>query len=69
MVTNSVELKNIIKKRGLKYGFICSELGITRSTLRNKIENRNEFNASEIYSICSLLGLSIKEKENIFFAK
>ena len=66
---NTQALKELIKSKGLKYQFIASELHITYQGLKNKIENVNEFKASEIDALCKLLGITtLSGKERIFFA-
>ena len=68
-MTDTVALKRIIKRTGLKYGFIASELNITYQGLKNKIENINEFKTSEVDTLCKLLGITkLHDKEKIFFA-
>lgn len=68
-MTDTVALKELIKKSGLKYQFIASELNITYQGLKNKIENVNEFKLSEVDLLCKLLGITkLHEKEKIFFA-
>jgi hypothetical protein len=39
------------------------------STLRDKIENRREFSASEIMKLCEILRLDNDEMEKIFFVR
>ena len=68
-MTDTIALKEIIKKSGLKYSFIASELNITYQGLKNKIENVIEFKVSEVDILCKLLGITkLNEKEKIFFA-
>ena len=68
-MTDTLALKTLIKKSGLKYQFIASELNITYQGLKNKIENVNEFKTSEVDTLCKLLGIKkLSEKERIFFA-
>lgn len=67
-MTNTELLKDKIKDSGLKQGFIADQLGITSYGLANKINNKTEFKATEIQTLCQLLGItSLKEKETIFF--
>lgn len=68
-MTDTEALKSLIKRSGLKYQFIASELNITYQGLKNKIENVNEFKTSEVDTLCKLLGITkLHEKEKIFFA-
>ena len=67
-MTNSQELKNRIAENGLMLSFVCEKLGITYATLRRKINNENEFTASEISTLTELLHLTDEERNRIFFA-
>ncbi|NYB73412.1 toxin-antitoxin system, antitoxin component, Xre family protein [Sedimentibacter hydroxybenzoicus DSM 7310] len=68
-MTNTVELKRIIKISGLKYKVIAEKLGITYYALQKKINNINEFKASEISIMCNMLNIKDSNlKEKIFFA-
>lgn len=60
--------EDVIKKSGLKKGFIAEKCGITTQTFTNKILNKSEFTASEIKIISKVLGLSPKTLKDIFFA-
>lgn len=68
-MTNTIELKKLIEKRGLKLQYLAQALGISRYTLNNKIENRSQFKVGEIKALCELLGIeSLSERERLFFA-
>jgi hypothetical protein len=69
-MTNTDAVRQLIKEKGLKYGFVASELGITTYGLQLKINNKNEFKSGEIARMCATLGItSLEEKERIFFAR
>lgn len=68
-MTDTKELRQRIEAAGLKYKFIAQKLGITAYTLQLKINNNNEFKVSEVDALSALLGLSLREKDAIFFAK
>ena len=68
-MTNTPVLEQYIENSGYKRNFIAKQLGITSYTLAMKIQNVSEFKASEIDILCSLLGIDIKERMQIFFAK
>ena len=68
-MTNTSMLEQYIKKSGYKKSFIAEQLGITAYGLTLKINNKNEFKASEMTILCKLLKISAKDKEAIFFAK
>lgn len=68
-MTDTKELRRRIEEKGFKYGFIANQLGISRYTLQMKIDNDSEFRVSEVDALANLLGLSLLEKDAIFFAK
>ena len=67
-MTNTELLKEKLEASGLKKGFICEKLDISRPSLNKKIENEAPFKAYEIQILSTLLNLTIDEKEAIFFA-
>lgn len=69
-MTNAKRLREIVEKSGLKYKFIAEKMGLSRFGLMKKIDNENEFKASEIERLCEILGInSLEDREDIFFAK
>lgn len=68
-MTNTTLFRQRVKESGLKYSFLAENLGITTYALQLKIDNKNEFKASEVKVLCDLLHISkLTEKEDIFFA-
>lgn len=68
-MTDTAKLNDRIQASGLKKGYIAKVLGVTDATLSRKINNAQDFRASEINALCELLGInSLEEKEAIFFA-
>ena len=68
-MTNTKKLRMIIGDSGLKYKAIAEMLGITPYGLQKKVDNVNEFKASEISKLCDILNIKeTKLKEQIFFA-
>jgi hypothetical protein len=63
---NSAKLREIIKKKGLKYGFIANELGITCYSLKKKIDNETDFKMSEVQELCNILKVNNKLLKEIF---
>ena len=53
---------------GYKVETLAKAIGLSRAGLYKKINNGNEFKASEILKISRLFGLSPEEQESIFFA-
>ena len=69
-MTNTQMLNKAIEDSGLKINRIIDAMGIKAyATLREKIENRREFTASEIMRLCEILNLDNDQREAIFFAQ
>ena len=69
-MTNSDLLLDKINKSGLKRGFLAEKLDISYHWLNQKIQGNVPFKAYEIQILCELLNItSLKEKDDIFFAK
>ena len=68
-MTDTVMLQKAIARSGLKISSILEQMGIkSYATLRDKIENRQEFKASEIKKLCEILHLDADQMNGIFFA-
>ena len=67
-MTDSQKLRGLIRQKGLKYGFVARELGISPHSLAQKMDNRTQFRAGEIGGISKLLRLTPEERDSIFFA-
>ena len=59
-------LNNKIKDSGMTVVSIARKTGVSRETIYNKLNGSVEFKASEILSISDALGLSAKERNEIF---
>lgn len=69
-MTNTDLLLDRIKESGLRRNFLAQRMGLSSYGLALKIQNVNEFKASEIDQLCELLQIDdLAEKEAIFFAK
>ena len=67
-MTNTDRLKKAIDGSGLKISWILEMMGIkSYQTLQAKIENRQEFKASEIAKLCEILHLDASQMNEIFF--
>ena len=67
-MTDTYELEKIIRIQGLTKKQIANHLGISEQSFLLKLNNKNEFKASEIKMLCELLNLkdnSIFFKENV----
>ena len=68
-MTNKDLLEKAIKEKGLKKAFLAEKIGLTPAGFYNCLNNRAEFKASQINTLCDLLGITdLAEKEAIFFA-
>lgn len=69
-MTNTVALKELIRKKGLKVKYVAEYLGLSAYGFQLKVENKQEFKTSEVSALCELLEInSLIEKEEIFFNK
>ena len=67
-MTNTDLLNEYIEMRGLKKVFIARQLGLTPAGFHNCVTNKAEFKASQINTLCLLLGITdLTTKEAIFF--
>lgn len=66
-MTNTKLLEEYIAKSGYKRSFIAKKIGKTAYALSLKINNKNEFKASEINILCDLLCIDIQDRMNVFF--
>lgn len=68
-MTDSKMLTDLIESRGLKRNYVAKELGLSRTSLYNKINNATPFTVLEITQLCKILEItSLKTKDKIFFA-
>lgn len=67
-MTNSLVLKAEILKNGFTFNELAKAIGISYVSLSYKVNNKREFNQSEIASICSILNLDDSSRNAIFFA-
>lgn len=68
-MTNKELLEQAIRESGLKKGFLAGKIGLSPAGFYNCLNNKAEFKASQINTLCELLGISdLATKEAIFFA-
>ena len=68
-MVNKQLLEKVIAESGLKMDYLAEKLDISRQLLWMKINNRNDFRAREIKTLCRELGITrLSDKESIFFA-
>jgi hypothetical protein len=66
-MTNTKMLREKIALSGYKLQYIAEQIGITYQGFLKKLNNESEFKASEIKIIQTVLGLSKKDRDAIFF--
>ena len=59
-------LNKYIADSGLRTGYICENLGISRQAFDKKRKGINSFRASEVYVICDLCGIPNGDRKKIF---
>lgn len=67
-MTDTIKLEMAIIRSGLTKRRIAEQLGISEMGLYKKINNITEFKASEIIILQQILSLTLKERDEIFFA-
>ena len=68
-MTNTEMLEKAIKDSGFKKVFLAQKIGLTPAGFYNCLNNKAEFKASQISTLCELLGIKeLSTKEAIFFA-
>lgn len=67
-MTNTLALKAEMLKNGFTLGELAKQIGISYVSLSYKINNKREFNQSEIQSICNILNIDDSLRNSIFFA-
>ena len=64
---NYAKLRGKIAESGMTQAQIASHLGISPNTMTKKMNNRAEFNLSEVAKLCSILAIKeATEKADIF---
>lgn len=67
-MTDTKKLREKISRSGIKITRLAEKVGLTYQGFTNKLNNRTDFTASEIKSICDCLGIGPEERDSIFFA-
>lgn len=68
MKYNYSKLLGRMREYGVTQEKLAKAIGINKATLSFKLNNRNEFNASEMDSICRVLNIPNEEIGAYFFA-
>lgn len=68
-MTDTKLLREKIDRSGYKISYLASQLGLTPQGLHLKLNNTNQFKASEIQILCKILKIDDPdEMKRIFFA-
>lgn len=68
-MTNTDKLNELIRKKGIKKGYLAKKLGVSNTTFYALMRNKSEFKASQIRILCEELGIEDNETvKAIFFA-
>ena len=67
-MVNTQLLDEYIDKSGLRIGYICERLGITRQAFGKKKQGAYPFKAAEIYVLCDILHIT-DDRDAIFIPK
>lgn len=65
-MTDTDELKKLIRMRGYTLNDVSKQIGISKTTLSYKINNKVEFSVSEIKKIQTILNLTDTQRDFIF---
>ena len=68
-MTDGAQIAYYIWNRDLKLSHVAKVLGISTSTLKNKLSGRTDFKVSEADTLSSLLGLTPAQRDLCFFCK
>ncbi len=66
-MTDVESLKRLMKENGKSQTELSAELGISDQRLTNKLNNREEFRASEIQKLIRIFNMNAKQTDHIFF--
>ena len=67
-MTDTKQLKSVMVANGITLNELAEKIGINRSSLSYKINNKVEFTSSEIAKVQKALNMSIEQRDKIFFA-
>lgn len=66
-MTNGLKLKGRIVEKGYNLTTFSEAMGVSRPTLRNKINGVKDFSAKEIEKACAILDIPYEEVASYFF--
>lgn len=66
-MTNTRQLKSLLRQSGYKRQYVARVLGVSTSTLRNKLNGVTDFKLAEAERLAALLALTKSQRELVFF--
>lgn len=66
-MTDSLYLKSMLVRRGITLEDVSEQIGVSKTSLSYKINNKRQFTATEIAKLSSILQLTTEERDKIFF--
>ena len=64
---NYDKLRAVVMRSGMKQGFLAKKIGISDSAMHDKLTGKSAWKVTEAETFSEVLGLSRKEREEIFF--
>lgn len=64
---NLTKLNELIEKSGIKRSKICEALGISDTSLRNKLTGKTPFTWDEVLALAKVLRMTDDECRDVFF--
>lgn len=69
-MVNIVRLNSELKKRGMNWASLATEIGVSRRTMCSRLQQDGEtFKISEMIDICNVLQLTPKQSIEIFLKR
>lgn len=62
-------LEQKIEESGLKKGYLCEQLDLSRNGFNKKVSGLTPFRVPEVFTLCALLSISDRDKVKIFYPK
>lgn len=67
-MTNTKKLRGSMSEHGYNLSTLAKAMGLSRPTMRSKIEGNKDFKVSEIKTLCALLEIKPADVLDYFFA-
>jgi len=66
---NYKKLQAAVQRSGMKRGFLAEKMGISDQVMSDRISGKSPWKVPEAAAFCEVLGLSKKERDEIFFGQ